>query len=249
MDPQHPAYNAATDAPYRSVVENLYIEMDAIVGRTLDRLGPNDLLLIMSDHGFASWRRTFNLNTWLRDNGYLILRSGIRPGSAATFDDIDWSRTRAYGLGLNGLYVNVKGRESTGIVDPGERDALAREIGAKLVQTIDPATGMPAVARAFRREDVYSLTTNADIAPDLIVGYAKGTRTSDESAVGSVVPDVITDNRGAWTGDHCMDPDAVPGILLSNRPLTKPAATLRDLAPALLSELGIEGFPSTGKEH
>ena len=218
-------------------------------GRTLDRLGPDDLLVIMSDHGFASWRRAFNLNTWLRDNGYLSLRAGIRAGSAATFDDIDWSRTRAYGLGLNGLYINVKGRESSGIVDPTEREALVREIGAKLVQTIDPATGSPAVTRAFRREDVYSLTTNTDIAPDLIVGYAKGTRTSDESAVGGVLPEVIGDNRSAWTGDHCMDPDTVPGILLTNRPLRKQAATLRDLAPALLAELGIDGFPSTGKEH
>jgi predicted AlkP superfamily phosphohydrolase/phosphomutase len=249
MDPQHPAYSAATDAPYRSVVENLYIEMDAVVGRTLDRLGPDDLLVIMSDHGFASWRRAFNLNTWLRDNGYLSLRAGIRAGSAATFDDIDWSRTRAYGLGLNGLYINVKGRESSGIVEPKEREALVREIGAQLVQTIDPATGSPAVTRAFRREDVYSLTTNTDIAPDLIVGYAKGTRTSDESAVGGVLPEVIGDNRSAWTGDHCMDPDTVPGILLTNRPLRKQAATLRDLAPALLAELGIDGFPSTGKEH
>ncbi len=249
MDPHHPAYNAATDAPYRSVVENLYIEMDAVVGRTLERLGPDDLLVILSDHGFASWRRTFNLNTWLRDNGYLSLRPGIRAGSAATFDDIDWSRTRAYGLGLNGLYINVKGRESSGIVDPTERESLVREIGGKLVQTIDPATGSPAVTRAFRREDVYSLTTNTDIAPDLIVGYAKGTRTSDESAVGGVLPEVIGDNRSAWTGDHCMDPETVPGILLTNRPLRTQAATLRDLAPALLAELGIDGFPSTGKEH
>jgi predicted AlkP superfamily phosphohydrolase/phosphomutase len=249
MDPQHPAYNAATDAPYRSVVESLYMEMDAIVGRTLDRLGADDLLVIMSDHGFASWRRSFNLNTWLRDNGYLTLRSGIRAGSAATFDDIDWSRTRAYGLGLNGLYINVTGRESSGIVDPREREALVREIGDKLVRTIDPATGAQAVTHAFRREGAYSSVANSDIAPDLIVGYAKGTRTSDESAVGGVEPDVIVDNRGAWTGDHCMDPASVPGILLTNRPLRRPAATLRDLAPALLAELGIGGFPSATKEH
>jgi predicted AlkP superfamily phosphohydrolase/phosphomutase len=179
----------------------------------------------------------------------LTLRSGIRAGSAATFDDIDWSRTRAYGLGLNGLYINVTGRESSGIVDPREREALVREIGDKLVRTIDPATGAQAVTHAFRREGAYSSVANSDIAPDLIVGYAKGTRTSDESAVGGVEPDVIVDNRGAWTGDHCMDPASVPGILLTNRPLRRPAATLRDLAPALLAELGIGGFPSATKEH
>ena len=143
----------------------------------------------------------------------------------------------------------MKGRESSGIVDPREREALVREIGEKLVRTIDPATGVPAVTRAYRREDVYSPVGDTDIAPDLIVGYAKGTRSSDESAVGGVVPDVMGDNRGAWTGDHCMDPASVPGILLTNRPLRKPAATLQDLAPALLAELGIAQFPSTTKEH
>ena len=249
MDPQHPAYDPKVDAQYASVVEDLYAEMDALVGRTLHRLGPDDLLVIMSDHGFASWRRAFNLNTWLRDNGYLALRPESRPGSAASFEDIDWSRTRAYGLGLNGLYMNVRGRESTGIVDPGAREALAAEIAAKLLGTIDPASGAPAVTKVFRREQVYRLSANTDIAPDIIVGYAKGTRVSYQSALGGVPPGVIVDNRGPWSGDHCMDPDSVPGILLTSRRLRKPAPGLKDLAPAILAELGIETFPSTGKEH
>ena len=248
MDPQHPAYDPKIDPQYRSVVEDLYAEMDAVVGRTLSSLGADDLLVVMSDHGFASWRRAFNLNTWLFDNGYLALRPGRRGGRAANFSDIDWSRTRAYGLGLNGLYINVRGRESSGIVDPGERDALAREIGNKLRGTVDPHTGMPAVARTFHRGQADSLAGNDDIAPDLIVGYAKGTRASDESALGGVTAEAIVDNRGAWTGDHCMDPDAVPGILLTTRPLRRPAANLRELASALLAELGIDGFPSTDKE-
>lgn len=249
MDPQHPAYDPLVDPQYRSVVEDLYAEMDAVVGRTLSSLRPDDLLVIMSDHGFASWRRAFNLNTWLRDNGYLALRQGRRAGPAASFDEIDWSGTRAYGLGLNGLYINLRGRESSGVVDPEARDALVREISDKLLRTIDPRTGTPAVTRTFRREEAYTLTGNEDIAPDIIVGYAKGTRASDESALGGVPAEVIVDNLGAWTGDHCMDPDAVPGILLTTRPLRKPAANLRELASALLADLGIDGFPSTGKEH
>ena len=249
MDPQHPAYDPLVDPQYHSVVEDLYVEMDAVVGRTLSSLRPDDLLVIMSDHGFASWRRAFNLNTWLRDNGYLALRQRRRAGPAASFSDIDWSRTRAYGLGLNGLYINLRGRESWGIVDPEARDALVREISDKLLRMIDPRTGTPAVTRTFRREEAYTLTGNQDIAPDIIVGYAKGTRASDESALGGVPAEVIVDNLGAWTGDHCMDPDAVPGILLTTRPLRKPAANLRELASALLADLGIDGFPSTGKEH
>jgi predicted AlkP superfamily phosphohydrolase/phosphomutase len=249
MDPQHPAYNPKVDPQYASVVEDLYAEMDAVVGRTLPRLGPDDLLVVMSDHGFVSWRRAFNLNTWLRDNGYLALRQVGRAGSAASFDDIDWAGTRAYGLGLNGLYINLKGRESSGIVDPGARDTLVHEISGKLLATIDPRTGAPAVTRTFRREEVYTLAGNEDIAPDIIVGYAKGTRASDESALGGVQPEVIVDNRGSWTGDHCMDPETVPGILLTSRALRRPAPHLRDLGPAILAELGIEGFPAPQKEH
>ena len=243
MDPGHPAYDPVKDPPYRSVVEDLYVQMDKIVGETVARLGPQDLLVVMSDHGFASWRRAFNLNTWLRDHGYLRLRAGRNPARTASFEDIDWSSTRAYGLGLNGLYLNVRGREASGIVDPGSREALAREIAEALLREIDPKTGERAITRVFRREQVYRMTDADPIAPDLIVGYAKGTRTSDESAVGGIPPTVLTDNRSAWTGDHCMDPDAVPGILLTSRRLQAPAATLRDLAPALLAELGVDGFP------
>jgi predicted AlkP superfamily phosphohydrolase/phosphomutase len=249
MDPQHPAYDPKVDPQYRSVVEDLYAEMDAIVGGTLASLRPEDLLVIMSDHGFTSWRRAFNLNTWLRDNGYLALRRGRRAGSAGSFADIDWSATRAYGLGLNGLYINLRGRESSGIVDSGARAGLVREISDKLLATIDPRTGTPAVTRVFSREDAYTLTGNEDIAPDLIVGYAKGTRVSDESALGGVPAEVLVDNRGPWSGDHAMDPDAVPGILLTTRPLRRPAANLRELAAALLAEFDITGFPSADKEH
>jgi predicted AlkP superfamily phosphohydrolase/phosphomutase len=248
MDPQHPAYDPRVDPQYSAVVENLYQEMDAIVGWTLSRLRADDLLVIMSDHGFVSWRRAFNLNTWLRDNGYLMLRQGRRGRGTASFEDIDWTNTRAYGLGLNGLYINLRGRESSGIVDPGARDALVREIGDKLLRTIDPATGAPAVSRIFRREQVYRLAANGDVAPDIILGYAKGTRASDESALGGVPPEAIVDNRSSWSGDHCMDPDFVPGILLTSSPLRRPAAHLRDLAAAILTELGIDAFPSTSKE-
>jgi predicted AlkP superfamily phosphohydrolase/phosphomutase len=249
MDPGHPAYDEARDAPYRSVVENLYIEMDGIVGETLARLHPEDLLVVMSDHGFASWRRAFQLNGWLRDNGYLALRA---PGAPLEgyFDQIDWSKTRAYGLGLNGLYVNLKGRERFGIVDARDRAALLDEIRSKLLAFIDPQTHQPAVTKVFRREQVYTIAGHEDVAPDLVVGYAKGTRTSDESALGTVPPGpIVADNRGAWSGDHCMDPDTVPGILLTSRALATRAPTLQALGAAILAELGVHGFPARGTKE
>ncbi len=242
MDPGHPAYTAA-DLPYRSVVENLYIEIDRIVGETASRLQPEDLLVVMSDHGFSSWRRSFSLNSWLRDHGYLVVRDPAATVDAGLFTNVDWTRTRAYALGLNGLYINVRGREAHGIVDAAERVTLADEIARSLTDTIDPKDGGHPVRRAFRREDVFHVAGHEDIAPDLIVGYAKGTRSSDDSALGMVPRDVLTDNTAAWSGDHGMDPEVVPGILLTSRPLRQEAPSLERLASALLAEFGINNFP------
>src|SRR5262245_27139825 len=110
---------------------------------------------------------------------------------------------------------------------------------------IYPATATPAISLMFRREKVYTVKGHEDIAPDAIVGYAKGTRSSDVSALGGLTPETIVDNRDAWNGDHCMDPASVPGILLTSRTLRKAAPKLQTLAAAILAEFGIEGFPST----
>jgi len=242
MDPGHPAFTVA-DLPYRSIVEDLYIEMDQIVGETASRLRPEDLLVVMSDHGFSSWRRSFSLNSWLRDHGYLVMRDPTATADAGFFTNVDWTRTRAYALGLNGLYINVRNRESNGVVDGPARVTLAGEIARGLVDTIDPKDGGHPIRRVFRREDVFHGVGHEDIAPDLIVGYAKGTRGSDDSALGMVPRDVLTDNTDAWSGDHCMDPDVVPGILLTSHPLRQEAPSLERLASALLAEFGIRNFP------
>jgi predicted AlkP superfamily phosphohydrolase/phosphomutase len=243
-DPGHPAYDADKDARHEHIVEGRYAELDGIVGETLSRLGPEDLLIVMSDHGFTSWRRSFHLNSWLRDNGYLALVDPSREDDPGLFGNVDWPKTKAYGVGLNGLYVNLKGREMQGGVDPAERTALVDEIAAKLLATVDPATGMPAITKAYPTAKVYAhLTGHEDVAPDLIVGYAKGTRGSDESALGGLPREVIVDNTDPWSGDHCMDHETVPGILLTSRVLRKPAQTIQSLAASILMEFGIEGFP------
>jgi len=241
-DPRHPAYDATRDEAFARVIEERYVALDAMVGRTMKKLRPEDLLVVMSDHGFTSWRRSFNLNGWLRDNGYLALRSSEATDGSVPFENVDWSRTRAYGLGLNGLYLNVRGREAWGIVDPNERAALMREIAAKLQAAHDPASGEAMVSHVYRRDEAYSSGFD-DVAPDLVVGYAKGIRSSDESSLGGVPAGVVSINQAPWNGDHCMDPAAVPGILFSSRPLKTPAPSLQRLAGAILSEFGIDGFP------
>jgi predicted AlkP superfamily phosphohydrolase/phosphomutase len=243
LDPGHPAYRAATDAPRAGVIPGIYADFDAIVGEALQHLRPDDLIVILSDHGFASWRRAFNLNTWLKTQGYVVEADHPSGDETGVFGDVDLNRSRAYGLGMNGLYVNLKGREAFGIVAPADRDALLREITNRLLQTKDPATGAAAVAHVYRREEVYSSAGYDELAPDLIIGYAKGTRVSDESPLGVLSPEVLRDNMSAWSGDHEMDPPAVPGILLSNRRLTTAPATLQNLAGTILQQIGIRGFP------
>lgn len=239
MDPGHPAYDPVADPPYRDVIRDAYVELDRVVGETLDRLGPETTLIVMSDHGFTSWRRAFHLNSWLRDQGYLALRDPGRPVDLGFFGNVDWARSRAYGLGLNGLYVNLAGREPEGAVREADRDALLDELGERLLRVIDPASGEAAIARVYRPDRTFSDPSGLEGAPDLIIGYAKGFRCSNESALGGMPREVIVDNTSPWSGDHCMDHEAVPGLLLTNRPLRRPADSLKALAGSLLAEFGI----------
>ncbi len=244
MDPNHPAHDAVADAPYRHAIEELYVEADEIVGETLQHLGDDETLIVMSDHGFASWTRGFNLNTWLQKNGYIALEDPSRQSEMEFFDNVDWSRTQAYSVGLNGLYINVRGREGVGSVPPEQRRIVLDEIARGLLRFIDPTTGVPAITRVYRRDEVYEDGGHLDIGPDLIVGFAKGVRSSEGSALGSITSEIAVDNTSKWSGDHLMDHEAVPGVLLSNHPLRRDVMSLKDLAAVVLLEYGIDGFPT-----
>ncbi|MCP4377209.1 MAG: hypothetical protein GY794_13670, partial [bacterium] len=243
MDPNHPGYVPERDEPYKNVISDRYQEYDKLVGRTLDRIDDDTLLVVMSDHGFTSWRRGFDLNAWLRREGYLTLRPGKEKGGPL-FVDVDWLRTRAYGLGINGLYINLVGREKTGIVMPHAYAGLVQEIREKLLAEIDPKSERHAITKVYLRDEVYPDTRFPDIAPDLVVGYAKMTRGSGKAALGEVGTQVMFDNLDQWSGSHLMDHEAVPGVLLTSRPLKKKADKLENLAAAILAEFGIEEFPA-----
>ena len=245
LDPEHPAYDEETDAPFADVIPSLYRGLDAIVGYTVEQMREGDLLVVMSDHGFTSWRRAFHLNAWLHENDFLAVRDPDMEDDPGIFANVDWTETQAYGVGINGLYINLRGREKFGIVNVSEREAVMDEVAEKLLAAIDPETGGQAVTKVYKREEFYQDRGQLEIGPDLVVGYAKGTRGSNDSALGAVGHEVFSDNTGMWSGDHAMDHKAVPGVLLTNRPLQKSAARLQDLAAAILAEFGIEDeFPS-----
>jgi predicted AlkP superfamily phosphohydrolase/phosphomutase len=238
-DPDPRAPRPGDRARYELVIEELYARMDTLLGRVRAQLGRDTLLIVLSDHGFASFRRGVDLNAWLRQEGYLTLKDGA-TGTSEYLRDVDWSRTRAYAVGLAGLYLNQQGREAQGIVAAGAAAAdLKREIAAKLLMLRDPDGDRQVVRDAVDVAQRYS-GPYRDEAPDLIVGYADGYRVSWEAAVGKVTNSVVTDNAKSWSGDHCVDPDLVPGILFCNRPLQAATPSIVDVAPSLLEMYGIQ---------
>ncbi|HVO13544.1 MAG TPA: alkaline phosphatase family protein [Vicinamibacteria bacterium] len=244
MDPGHPAYDPVADPPYADAVPQTYVKADELVTYTLDHVSPDTLVIAMSDHGFTSWRRTFHLNAWLHQHGYLAVKDESLPPGRELLTNVDWTRTRAYGFGLNALYVNLRGREKDGLVDAADRDRLLAEIKKELEATIDPWNGKPAVGHVYLRDQTYTDGGQRAIGPDAVVGYAKGTRGSDESALGEVEKEVLTSNDKPWSGDHEMDTPSVPGILATSRPLKRPAANLRELNASVLAEYGIDVGPA-----
>ena len=236
---QHPAYDAALAAQYGTALEEFYQQIDQVLGEVLAKLDSNTTLLVLSDHGFAPYRRSFNLNTWLLNNGYITLQAGSVPDSNDPFAEVDWSKTRAYGLGLNGLYVNQRGREREGIVEAGAAaDVLLNEIRQKLLEIRDPKDNAQVITRVDLASEVYQ-GPYARTGPDALVGYNRGYRAGWKTILGAFPTDVLEDNMNPWSGDHCMDYTKVPGVLLSNRKIDAETPALTDIAPTILAEFGI----------
>ena len=241
-DDQHPIRSDDEAKKYFGYVKDLYRELDGVIGDIADRFGSRASIIVMSDHGFANFGMQFNLNSWLRELGYLG-----PPECTSILHDCDWSLTYAYGLGINGLYLNLKGREPNGIVEPGEQqEKYLTELSERLEAVVD-SNGDRVIRGVYRADKVYSGDAT-ELAPDLIVGYYRGYRASWETVAGQLTRDVITRNDNAWSADHCADALEVPGILFSNRPLRAKDPALVDIAPSILAEFGLPaGAGMTGR--
>ncbi|MDF1801104.1 MAG: alkaline phosphatase family protein, partial [Planctomycetota bacterium] len=241
LDPTHPANADKETEIHKHVIRDTYAKMDEFLAEIRAKLGDESetLLMVISDHGFTNFRRGVNLNTWLKEEGYLVLKEGCET-SGNYFADVDWDKTKAFTLGLTGIFINRKGREGKGIVEKGpELDALTAEIKAKLEQLVDPLDGKSVVREAFVTKELHS-GPYADMAPELLIGYEKGFRHSWECAVGAVLKETFSDNTKSWSGDHCVDPRLVPGVFWSNRKINKEAPELTDMAPTVLELFGVE---------
>ena len=259
LDPGHPLYDPVDAARFAGEMDKAYRRMDSIVGKARAVLPSDTLLIVCSDHGFASFRRGINYNTWLVKNGWMALKEG--PGGTRTLEDlfdrgetgeffkyVDWSRTRAYAMGLGSIYVNLAGREPRGSVAPGEEyESVRRGIIEELEAYLDPETGEHPVLKVYRREEMYA-GFDPGLLPDLRAANSSNYRVGWQTALGEVPPRIVEDNLRVWSGDHCsVDPSLVPGILLTNRKVLRDDPSILDIYPSVLKALelppveGIDG--------
>ncbi len=272
IDPKNPMHDPVKAAarirafgrefPASDAILQTCIEMDRLVGKAMAACGDHSVLLVASDHGFSSFRKGVNLNNWLHEKGYLAIREAggagtvVRVGdlydSREIFGYVDWSRTKAYSLGLGKIYLNIRGREPNGVVEPAEATRVGAEIARALEEYRDPETGEKVVRRCYAKEEIYS-GPHVGGSADLILGFEEGYRVSWQSTLGGIDPPKEIDGRPAvgrvilpndqpWSGDHCsLDPSVVPGIFFSNRRFALPEGgpDVLHVAPTALALLGV----------
>ena len=243
---EHPANHGKTNSEELTrIIEDHYRACDAVVEKVLRYVDDQTLFIVLSDHGMKSFQRGFHLNTWLFNNHYLALKNKIQPGEEAGdfFRSVDWSHTKAYALGLGGIYLNLKGREEEGIVRAEEANDIEAAIIKGLTRLHDPDQRKVAIRSVLTRDQVYT-GIYAHESPDLIVNFADGYRVSWNTALGGIPAGLFEDNVKKWSGDHSIDPSLVPGVLFMNRKFSQEKANLLDLAPTILAVLGIPKGPS-----
>jgi predicted AlkP superfamily phosphohydrolase/phosphomutase len=247
IDPKHPSYDAKLAAQFGDSIERVYRHADDFVGEVVRRVGPDVPVLIVSDHGFHSWRKSVNLDTWLVQNGYMVMKGQSADkkladlfGGGTFWENVDWSRTRAYAMGIGQIYFNLRGRESQGIVSPGaEASALADELSKKLLTLTDPEDGTPIIRAVYKRDDIYS-GPYLQNAAELQVGMNDGYRVSWQTTLGGSPPGIVYPNNRKWSADHGgYDYAITSGILVSSRPIDTKDPRIIDLAPTVLKYFGV----------
>lgn len=238
IDPEHPLYKADAPEEYKNMIKNWYKNMDDILGSVMARLRSGDTLIVLSDHGFDTFRRAAHVNSWLRENGYLKLKNPYAESGKELLMDIDWTETKAYAIGFGAIYINQEGREKKGIVKPGkETELLKEEISQKLKTWMDDKYNQPVISEVYKREEIF-WGDYEENTPDLYIGFNIGYRASWQTALGASPKGLIEDNLKAWSGSHLFDPKLIPGVLFSNKRIIKEDPSLYDVAPTVLKVAG-----------
>lgn len=245
IDPKHPLYEAKSR--YQETIFSYYEKMDQILGDILKKTDKDTTLIVLSDHGFTSFRKAAHLNRWLLENGFLFLKED-KDESPEFFEDVDWSKTKAYALGFGGIYINLSGREKYGIVDEKDKREVKSQIVEKLSKWQDPSTGENVIKQVYDGEKIFT-GPYAKTGPDLFVGFDSGFRASWQTALGGAPKLLIEDNKKKWSGDHLVDPSLVPGVIFINKKVKLNEPYIYDVAPAVLRFFGISDSKEAGRER
>ncbi len=241
-DPQHPLYDRAYADKYGHVIDDYYRKMDRILGDLMKHIENDTALMVFSDHGFTTFRRGVHINSWLVQKGFMTLTKKMSMDDkegGGLFQHVDWKKTSAYALGFGSIYLNLKGRERQGIVGPGpEAESLSERIISELAQLTDPKDGQAVVKSVYKKNEIYDGGQEKN-APDLVIGFNDGFRGSWQTAIGGSPGEILEDNLKKWSGDHIVDPSIVPGIFLTNFSIKNDTPNLMDIAPTVLSCLGL----------
>jgi predicted AlkP superfamily phosphohydrolase/phosphomutase len=247
LDKRHPIYNESETKMYGDAIFRVYKRMDEILGKILKYVDENTTLIVLSDHGFNSYRKGVNINRWFVENGFMALKHQEGKefklldlySQGLFWPNVDWSRTKAYNIGLGQIYINLKGRESQGFVTEEEYDKVRDEIIQKLLQLKDPETNESIIRRVYKKEEIYN-GPYFEEAPDLVIGFNDGYRISWQSTLGGITEKIISNNMKKWSGDHCsLDPEITKGVLLINKKIKVENPNIMDIAPTVLKIFNI----------
>jgi len=239
-DPEHPIYNEDFASKYGSIIPDYYLRMDRILGELLRSIDDKTVLIIVSDHGFTTFRRAVHINSWLAETGFMALKQPPTDSEGdPLFKNVDWEKTKAYSVGFTSVYLNLKGREAKGIVEPGDEEKKVKEEIIEVLKKLkDPKNGQSPIREVYDGKTLYSGPQESK-APDLVVGFEHGYRASWQTAIGGAPASIIDDNTKRWSGDHLMDASAVPGIFFMNQKRSRKNPTVLDIAPTVLKCLDI----------
>lgn len=235
-DPSGGAEQDPPAAKRMGIVEEHYRKLDRVMGRMMDGLGENDFLMVVSDHGFSTFDKALNVNSWLRDQGLLVLKEG--PEGLPLFENVDWKKTKVYAMGFVSVYLNLQGREPDGMVLQNESSAVKKELTTALLSWKDPLNGEKVLHGIYDNRTLYRGPL-IDQSPDLVLAPRAGYRVSWQTGYGAAPAQSVVKNDRAWRADHIVDPSLVPGVLFSNQPLDFSHPSVSDIAPTVLRALGI----------
>ena len=229
------------NSPFSETMRNYYRTLDAELGKTLECVDDDTTIMVVSDHGAKKMDGGICVNEWLRQHGYLTLKTEPQGITRWTADLVDWEKTKAWGEGgyYARIFINVEGREPQGIVRAEDYEAIRDELKTQLEAIVDE-DGHNINTRVFKPEETYQECRN--IPPDLIVYFGDLFWRS----VGSVGYNSIYTYENDTGPDDCNHAE-MGMFIIKNRGKTRGEVSpksLYDIAPTVLEEFDID-IPET----